>query len=340
MDAITITNKADVFCVQTGFVDKYIKDSNPSFIKVYLYVARHSQSGEAISLGKIAEDTGLLKSDVVTALGFWHKAGAIAYTDSSIEILAISGDSQPLSAASKPDSVPKAGIAQANSSVASSYKASGVIKAVTSDEKLAHLFAIISQLLNKTLSSNDYKIIYSFIDYLKLPEQVIIVLFEYCVSIGKTHMRYIEKVAYSWADNGITTPERALEYVRKQNDENSTLTYYRKKFKITGRDFADTEIKYILSWINDLKADEELIMYAYDKTVMNTGGVKMGYMDAIIRSELSSPHGALRDERNAPNVRKSTFRNYPEGGGVGEIEKQMIEKMMSEFGGNDDAINQ
>ena len=80
-------------------------------------------------------------------------------------------------------------------------------------------------------------------------------------------------------------------------------------------------------------------MYAYDKTVMNTGGVKMGYMDAIIRSELSSPQGALRDERNAPNVRKSTFRNYPEGGGVGEIEKQMIEKMMSEFGGNDDAIN-
>jgi hypothetical protein len=84
MDAITITNKADVFCIQTGFVDKYIKDANPSFIKVYLYVARHSQSGEAISLGKIAEDTGLLKSDVVTALSFWHKAGAIAYTDSSI----------------------------------------------------------------------------------------------------------------------------------------------------------------------------------------------------------------------------------------------------------------
>ncbi|MBR2404269.1 MAG: DnaD domain protein [Clostridia bacterium] len=339
MNAITITNKADVFCVQTGFVDKYIKDANPSFIKVYLYVARHSQSGEVISLGKIADDTGLLKSDVVAALSFWQNAGAIAYTDSSIEILPLSQKSAPLAAAAETNSSPKGAMAQPNSSVASSYKASGVIKAVISDEKLSHLFAIISQLLNKTLSPNDYKIIYSFIDYLKLPEQVIIVLFEHCVSLGKTHMRYIEKVAYSWADSGITTPERAIEYVRKQNDENSTLTYYRKKFKITGRDFADTEVKYILSWINDLKADEELIMYAYDKTVMNTGVVKMSYMDAIIRNELASPRGAQKDECNAPNVRKSTFRNYPTGG-VGEIEKQMIEKMMSEFGGNDDAINQ
>ena len=37
MDAIKITSSSDVFTVQTSFVDKYIKDVDPSFIKIYIY---------------------------------------------------------------------------------------------------------------------------------------------------------------------------------------------------------------------------------------------------------------------------------------------------------------
>lgn len=339
MDVIKITNTQDTFSIYTTFVDNYIKDANAAFVKVYIYIARHAQSGISITLDKIAADTGLLKSDVVDALKYWNTSGVISYSDSSITLLPVSSSESFHVQAKEPEQSAKtAKTFQPNTSVSSSYNAASVIKTVTSDENLAHLFAIISQLLNKSLSSNDYKIIYSFIDYLKLPEQVIIVLFEHCVSMAKTNMRYIEKIAYSWADSGINTPELAISYVRKHNDEQSILSHYKKNFKITGRDFTDTEIKLLMSWINDCKASEELIMHAYDTAVMNTGKISFRYMDAIIKSELSisAPN---RGTSLPPNVKKSTFRNYPQDGAISEIEKQMIEKMMSQYGGEDNAVN-
>ena len=340
METIKITGATNTFTVQTSFVDKYIKDVNPSFFKVYIYIARHLNSQKELTIDTIAEDTGLLKSDVVASLKFWDKKGVISYTSSSIHLLELTDDkSAQAPTENKQNEQKKPSHLLPNTSVASSYKAANVIKTVTSDEKLANLFAIISQLLNKSLSSNDYKIIYSFIDYLKLPEQVIIVLFEYCVSISQTNMRYIEKVAYSWADNGINTPERAVEHVSKLSYEQSVFSSYKKKFKIQGRDFSDFEAKLLISWLNELKATEELIMHAYETSVMNTGKISFKYMDAVIRSELSG----TADDKNArlsSNIRKSSFRNYPSDRSVGEIEKKMIEKMMSKFGGEEDAINQ
>ena len=328
MDTIKINSSTDMFGISTAFVDKYIKDANASYIKVYLYIARHSHSGTEMSLKKISDDTGLLKSDVVSALKFWQECGVLSYNETSINLHTITADIKEKSV-QKPLDEPKenAPLLSPNTSVASSYRAASVIKTVSSDEKLAHLFAIISQLINKSLS-----------DYLKLPEQVIIVLFEYCVSISQTNMRYIEKIAYSWADEGINTPEKALSYVKKKSKEQSTFSKYKKKFKIRGRDLTTTEEKYLLTWLNEYKADEDLIMLAFDKAVMNTGNISFPYMDSVIRGELGGEK-TKKDKPLSSNIKKSTFRNYPQDNTIGEIEKQMIEKMMSRYGGGDDAIN-
>ena len=348
MNTLKIKNNPDSFSVYNNFVDRFLKDANPSFIKVYLYIARHSNGCGELSLDAVADGTGLLKSDVVTSLKYWDDVGAIKLKDNTLSIL---NPQEPGSAFAHPVEEPPAldNVSDAKpekllapeTSVASSYKASSVIKTVTTDEKLAHLFAIIAQLLNKSLSSNDYKVIYSFIDYLKLPEQVIIVLIEYCVSISKTNMRYIEKVAYSWADNGVITPELALEYVKKQNARTSIMAQYKKLFKIVGREFSEKEEKFIFTWVNEYKADEALIMKAYDTSVLNTGKVSFKYMDAVIQNELGHTAGNNGATKPLPsNIQKSTFRNISSDTSIGDIEKQMIQKMMSQFGGDSDAVNE
>lgn len=344
MDTLKIKNNSGMFCLYNSFVDRYIKDANASFIKVYIYIARHCCDSCEISLDSISENTGLLKSDVVSAVKYWDKVGAISLRDNEITILNPDASSNAPQIDTNPEkanvtSPQPEKILMSDRSAASAYKASNVIKTVTSDEKLANLFAIIAQLLNKTLSPNDYKIIYSFIDYLKMPDQVIIFLIEHCASISKTSMRYIEKVAYSWADNGINTPEAAIEYIQKANSRASVLNHYKKCFKISGRDFAPAEEQYILTWINELKADESLIMNAYESSVMNTGKIAFKYMDAIIRNELAG-NGNTNSQPLSSNIRKSTFRNYPDDNSIGDIEKQMIEKMMMQYGGDDDAVNE
>lgn len=332
MGSIQVKNSSGTFSVYNSFVDKFIKEANPSYIKVYLYLLRHINSNNKITLSGMSKETGLIKSDIISALQYWNNAKVLAYNDDpdniAIEILnpdSYNGFEQEGSYQSfEKNAVEKKNVYQPSSSVASSYKTNVVVKAIHDDQKLAHLFSIIQQMLNKNLSSNDYKTIYSFIDYLNLPEQVILILFEYCISINKTSMRYIETVAYSWYDSGITTVEEAEKYVKRKSEIQTVQSYYKQKFKITGRDFTDSEIKYLLSWVNDLKAEEELIISAYERTVMNTGKVSFKYMDAIIQSEA----GTLQN-KNTGNGSK--FKNYPANYEISETEKNRIQKMLAEF---------
>lgn len=328
MGKINVNYLSGHFLVNNNFVDCFIKEANPSYIKVYLYILRHAEDFDGITLTKMSKDIGLIKSDIISALRYWDECGVITYNNDpdNIDICILNIDKNSPNEESEEKSetanVPKR--FQTNESVSSSYKSNVVVKTVHNDEKLAHLFSIIQQMLNKSLSSNDYKIIYSFIDYLKLPEQVIIILFEYCISINKTNMRYIEKIAYSWADSGIHTVEAAEKYISEKNEQQSVQAYYKSKFKIIGRDFTDTESKLLLTWVNEYKAGEDLILSAYERTVLNTGKVSFKYMDTIIKSETSSTTGKNTGA-------SSKFKNYPANYDISENEKKRIQKMLAEF---------
>ena len=333
MGKIKIINKGGSFSIYNSFVDRFIKEANPSYIKVYLYLLRHISAGNSISFGRMSSDIGLIKSDIISAFKYWAENGVITYNDDpeNIELGLNNLDNAPIADSnlkrnsfelSEPKSEEDNRLYQPNDSVSSSYKANVVVKAIHDDEKLAHLFSIIQQMLNKNLSSNDYKIIYSFIDYLKLPEQVVIILFEYCISINKTNMRYIEKIAYSWADNGINSTEAAELYIRQKTEQQKIHTYYKHKFKISGRDLTDAEIKYLMTWVNDYKAEEELILAAFEKTILNTGKVSFKYMDTIIKDEASSAN---------KNGSESRFKNYPSKYEISDEEKIRLKKMMSEY---------
>ena len=111
--------------------------------------------------------------------------------------------------------------------------------------------------------------------------------------------------------------------------QQSIQAYYKHKFKISGREFTDTETKFLLTWINEYKADEAVIVEAFEKTVLNTGKISFKYMDTIIRGEL--------DSRGGKNIgATSKFKNYPSKYEISETEKNRIEKMLAEFegGGN------
>ncbi|MDY3304647.1 MAG: DnaD domain protein [Clostridia bacterium] len=337
MKEFKIASESDSFTISNRFVDKYIRDANASYIKIYLYMLRHSRNSGNLSLDKISADTGLLGSDVINAIKFWCKEGVMKCESSSdgssaISILNLNASAPQASGEEEPMSEPEKHLYPADKSVISSYRAKNVVKTIQSDGKLAHLFDLIQQMLGKSLSANDYKIIYSFIDYLSLPDKVIIILFEYCTSIGKTNMRYIEKIAYSWADKGINTSDKALKYIKQLSENNSVVNHYRKLFKINGRDFSDDEEKMLFSWINTMNLSEEQIVSAYNISVLNTGKISFKYMDAVLKNEAENKSGA--SGRDVPsNVKNSKFRNYPPTYNISDAEKEMLDKMMSKYKG-------
>ena len=305
MPVVNISKQCDSFCVSNKFVDKFMCDANGSYVKVYLYCLRCAEGGEALSMSKIASTLNMIQSDVISALKYWDSVGVVKFekNDNGDYTLVISDSFEE-----KKQEITYTEDVSGEKKISTgniSYSRSDITTAMHGNEKVRQLFTLSSQLLAKTLNNNDMNIIYMFYDYLKLPPEVIFSLLEYCMSIGKTNMRYIEKVALSWADEEINTVAKASAYIRAKNKENAFIQKYKTMFKIVGRDMTESEIGLLKTWVNDYKLTDEMLTEVYETTVMNTGKVAFRYMDTVIKNKLS---GA--DDAKKPKQKKNAFQDY------------------------------
>ena len=305
MPVLSISKISDSFSVSNEFVDKFMCDANGSFVKVYLYCLRHADNRDALSMSKIAALLNMIQSDVISALKYWDSVGVVKFekTETNDYTLVLFDTfverKSELTYTEDVSGVKK--VARSNVS----YSKAELTTAMQGNEKIRQLFTLSSQLLGKTLSSNDMNIIYMFYDYLKLPAEVIFSLLEYCMSIGKSNMRYIEKVALSWADDEINTTAKASAYIRAKNKENTFIQKYKTMFKIVGRDLTDTEVAMLKNWVNDYKLTDEALTKVYEITVMNTGKVAFRYMDSVIKNMING-----NDDAKQPKGRKNNFQDY------------------------------
>ena len=76
--------------------------------------------------------------------------------------------------------------------------------------------------------------------------------------------------------------------------------------KISGRDFTESELKLLKSWVNELKASDELIKEAYEITVMNTGKIAFKYMDTVIKNNMSGDYSPASSEKQIKPQKKNS----------------------------------
>ena len=112
--------------------------------------------------------------------------------------------------------------------------------------------------------------------------EMVLVLLEYCLNAEKTSFAYIEKVAASWNEQGITTLEAAAKVLNRSIKENKIQNKCKKLFGID-RALSGTEAKYISSWSLDMGMSEAMIK-SYERTVNNTGKLSFPYMNTIIKA--------------------------------------------------------
>lgn len=326
---LNISKKGDNFTVSNEFVDKFMCDANGSYVKVYLYCLRYAQSENGLSIGKIATLLNMIQSDVINALKYWDSVGVVRFekndkNDYSVEIFdSFDKKHQQPSYYNRQEQSADAESDKKHIPSQPSYSKSDINTAFNGNEKIRQLFLLGGQLLNKTLNTNDMQYMYMFYDYLKLPPEVIFALLEYCVSIGKNNMRYIEKVALSWADNEINTPAKAQAFIKSKNKENAFIQKYKTMFKIVGRDFTESELSLLKSWVNDLKLTDDQINEAYETTVMNTGKVAFRYMDTVLKNKMQQS-GDNTQKTSKINQKKNAFQDYNSDGY--EYELEMIKK--------------
>lgn len=135
----------------------------------------------------------------------------------------------------------------------------------------------------KLLNVSELAILYSFIDSLRLPPDVIMLGIEYCAQDNKASLRYIEKVMCDLADKQIVDYENAETYLTKMRRYKSFESKVRTLCGFGARALTKKEEAVITRWQEECNADFDYVKLAYDKTIATIHNPSLSYMDTIIK---------------------------------------------------------
>lgn len=144
----------------------------------------------------------------------------------------------------------------------------------------AQLLFIAESYIGKPLTPTEMKTILYFTDVLRFSEDLIDYLIQYCVERGKKDFKYIEKVAISWAEAGITTPKQAQKHSTKYDKSVYTI------MNELGKNGSPTakEMEFISRWTKDYGFSTDIIIEACERTVLATDRHRFEYAESILSS--------------------------------------------------------
>ena len=301
MAMITLQNSSmtEVTVLSNTFIDNYMPEANGEFVKVYIYLLRSlSNAPVSFSLEQMADRLLCTERDILRALKYWAKQELLVldFTDSDklCGIALLSPDKHTETASSVSASVETVTTGKASSDKKQELTPER-IRELKQNEEIIQILYIAEQYLGKTLSPTESQKLLFFYDGLGLSADLIEYLLEYCVSHNHKSIRYIEKVAIAWAEEGITTVEQAKRSNSRYNKEYFTIL---KALGITNRNPVETEITLMDTWLKTYCFSMEIIQEACNRTVLQTGQASFQYTDKILEGWKKKEVKTLDDIRS------------------------------------------
>ncbi|NLM12859.1 MAG: DnaD domain protein [Epulopiscium sp.] len=298
--------------ISNEFIDTYMPKANGNFVKVYLYGYRfcyHCQHN--LTSKEMAEKLDLLESDVIKAFQYWKEQGLMDFEWHDDDNIYIAYHMPSLSKEKDPKNLPDTKVENKNLHIHLEAKPDYSPEELTiymKNPEISQLFKIAERYLGRMLNHNDLKVLYSLYDWLRLPLEVIELLLEHCISNNHRSIRYIEKVAITWVEEGITTVEKAKARMKVFNNDYREIM---KCFGLTNRDPAPSEIQYMNKWINTFALD--IVLEACKRTIAQTQKPSFQYTDSILKNWAKNKVKTLDDieKLDAAYLQKKSMQSSP-----------------------------
>lgn len=353
--------------VSNIFLDYYMPAANGSYVKVYLYLLRCLGSCDMeLSIPFLADRLENTESDILRAFHYWEKVGLLELSKNpSGEIVNIclcnpeSLTTSPttdhnlpktppnLNNCAKDIVLPSPNIAEPN--IKTSFQNNTVtycknyspeqLAKLTKDTSLQNLLKVIESYMERPLKPGDIQLVVFLCKDLHFSDELVMYLFEYCISRGKHHCNYIETVAIQWKEEGITTVEQAEQASNRYNKDFNAVS---KAFGL-GRMPAAMEQKFIQRWVREFGFDTTILVEACNRTILQIKTPDFKYADKILEGWHKSGVHTLSDikaldktYKQSKQGRSSTpqtnnkFNSYPQrtysAKDYSDLEKRLVEK--------------
>jgi len=263
-----------IFAVPCALVDEHIKLAGSAQIKVLLFLLRYA--GQDVSIEQIAKSLSMSTVDVKDAMQYWIETNLINDISNAVSLIKNNDSLIKKLDYDKVDNLRSLNKRQRPDP-------SFVAQRITDSEDIKFLMQEAQIILSRPISNADSAALVMFHDNDGLPVDVILMLLQYAVSIGKAHMSYIDKVARSWGKEEIDTVEKAENKIRLLESKRQAWSIVEKTFGMERRSPTTKESEMADKWINSWKISTDLIKEAYDRCVDNKGKYILNYIDSIIK---------------------------------------------------------
>lgn len=279
--------------VSRKFILEKLPNANATYVKIYIYML--TLCGTAFEYADIAKSLSLLESDVIGAVNYWIGVGVLAQDGDTISFCdsneAVSADEATFTSH---------GVLPVSEVQKEDYSENAVSDAVVANQSLRDMMAVAEELLQKPLNRSEMETLYWFYDGLGFSPEAVLLLLEYCISLGKPRLSYAEKVAVSWHEKGLTSPEDISRYMRQAERNNEDVRFMTDRMGISGRALSKSEEQYFAKWLDEYEMSRDMILLAFEYCIDRTGKLAFAYMDKILeswyKSKIYTPTAAKEEQ--------------------------------------------
>ena len=261
-----------IFAVPTDIVDKHIRLANGDQLKVLLWILRNSTDNPDIT--EMCKALKMNQSDAADYLQYWVLTGVLSENGETVTPAPVEIKKEEKSA-----EVKKVEIAPVAPSKPSSRE---ILQRIDESPEIGHLFNEAQQLLGKTIGYDGQCTLLLLHDHYGLPTEVLFMMIDYCVSIGKSNYAYLEAVGRDWGSREIDTLEKAAEQIAILKKANTVWNEFAKNAGITNPRPTVKQTEYLRRWSNEWKFNINMILLAYEEMANHTSKLSMPYIDKIL----------------------------------------------------------
>lgn len=243
--------------VENLFIEEYMRSAPGDFVKVYLYLLRQCYHPDptGADLASVAQALHMEEDTVTHALQYWERQGILVQKADGVELRNL-----------------KAAMTRGDGADASLYRYKEF------NQHLQMLFG------TRLLSPQDLSRVYDWIDVLRLPEDVVILLVQYCLRLKgpKVSMAYIDKMAQVWAKAEIRTVDDADAFIAEREAANPGARRVLRHLGISRNPSAD-EVAMFMKWTGEWQFALEAVLAACRETT-RAQTPTMAYVDRVLQS--------------------------------------------------------
>lgn len=233
-------------------------------------------------IAAIGEELGIDSSDISASVSFWRGAGILTSSKKSpANTVSDKTDGKKTALVFAPDKKP-------------SYTSGEIADAIRDKSEFAEVIDFTQERIGKLLSQSEVSTLYSLYDYLKMPADVIMLAVEHCAGEGKGSVRYVEKLLISFADDGIDSYDKAEDYINRRKKYKSTEEKIRRLCGLGERALTKKE-KTIIASIGDTGLSDEMVSFAYERTISATSKASLAYMFKILSNWIEKGYTTVEE---------------------------------------------